>query len=359
MPESLVYVLIALLVIGGAAVAFLWRQERPTTAGPEDPAAATRAPFALIYNPSKPHDWPAILAQVTDCARAAGFDAPLVFETTPEDPGNGQAARALLAGASVVIAAGGDGTVRAVAGALAGTGVPMAIIPSGTGNLFARNIDLPLDDPAAAISIALGGTERAIDIGWLQDTDAAHDPREHPFLVVAGIGFDGEMVAETDDDLKAAIGWFAYGVGAVKGMLVPRMEVSVEIDGAPRAVTGKARTVMIANCGWLPAGFALQPDAEVDDGWLDLVTVDTRGGILGWASVGSKLLLRTFGYRGAESEVASTLEYHRGRSFRISTGYESWVQVDGDLVSETTQIAARIDPGALLVRVPPPESLSS
>ena len=360
MPEPLIYVLIALLVIVSAAWAFLRRPARPSELHGAEPATPEpRTRFALIYNPSKPHDWPTILEHAAQAASAAGFDPPLILETTTEDPGNGLAEQALRSGASMVIAAGGDGTVRAIAQALAGTGTPLAILPLGTGNLFARNINLPIDDLDEAIAIAIGGADRPVDMGWLRDLDASPAFPEHPFLVVAGIGFDGDMVAETDDDLKATIGWFAYCVGAVKGMLKPRTDVTVTIDGTPDAVTRTARTVMIANCGWLPAGVALQPDAEVDDGWLDLVTVDTRGGLIGWASLGGKLLLRTFGFRGDATEIASTLEYHRGRSFTIRTNTASWAQVDGDLVSETSAIAARIDAGALIVRVPRSDPLST
>lgn len=344
-----IYALVAVIVVAvvsGVAL-FLAGRARPS---PSEPAEASRV--ALVYNPSKPHDWPALIALLADAVRDAGLAEPLIFETTVEDPGVGQAREAIAKGADLVIAAGGDGTVRAVAEGLARTGTAMGIIPSGTGNLFARNIDLPLDDPAAAIEIALRGSERHIDIGWLRNRDARQDISEHLFLVVAGIGFDGEMVAETDPTLKKQIGWFAYGVGAVKGMLRPRMSTTVTIDDANEPIRRTARSVMIANCGWLPAGVALQPDAELDDGFLDLVTVDTRGGAIGWASLGGKLILRTVGFRGEATDIASTLEYHRGREFHIATDQTSWVQVDGDLVAESSIISARVDPGALIVRGP-------
>lgn len=338
---------IVVVVIVSAVALFLAGRATPSGSPATEPGRV-----ALVYNPSKPHDWNSLLAYFTEAVRAAELPEPLIYETTADDPGVGQSRRALSEGAELVIAAGGDGTVRAVAEALASSGTPMAIIPSGTGNLFARNIDLPIDDPTTAIDIALAGIDRTVDIGWLRDEEPDAETREHLFLVVAGIGFDGEMVAETDDGLKKTIGWFAYGVGAIKGMLRPRMRTSVTIDDAPEPLRRMARSVMIANCGWLPAGLALQPEAEVDDGWLDLVTVDARGGLFGWASLGGKLVLRTFGFRGEDIAVASTLEYDRGHTFRIVTDHTSWVQVDGDLVSESSAISARIDPGALIVRVP-------
>ena len=107
-----------------------------------DDSARYRA--ALIVNPTKTdvHD----LASTADAiCRFEGWSPPLVLETTVDDSGEGAATRALDEGVDVVIAAGGDGTIRAVASALAGTSTPMGIVPLGTGNLLARNIDLVLD----------------------------------------------------------------------------------------------------------------------------------------------------------------------------------------------------------------------
>src|ERR1700748_663256 len=93
-----------------------------------------------------------------------GWDEPLWLETTPEDPGRGQAKSAVSAGADLVLACGGDGTVTACAEGSAGTGVPLAIIPMGTGNLLARNIGLPVG-PDEALAVALGGVQRPVDAG--------------------------------------------------------------------------------------------------------------------------------------------------------------------------------------------------
>ncbi|HTD77323.1 MAG TPA: diacylglycerol kinase family protein, partial [Chloroflexota bacterium] len=104
-----------------------------------------------------------------------GWAPPLWLETTVEDPGGGQARSALAAGAEVVLACGGDGTIRHVAHVLAGSGTPLGLVPTGTANLLARNLAMVLDDPAQATRIALSGTNRALDIGrvflmgsWIQ-----------------------------------------------------------------------------------------------------------------------------------------------------------------------------------------------
>ena len=88
---------------------------------------------------------------------------PVWHYTTVEDPGTGMAEAAAVAGADLVMVCGGDGTVREVCAELAGTGIPIGIIPAGTGNLLARNLDIPLF-LRAAIDVALTGQDRAIDM---------------------------------------------------------------------------------------------------------------------------------------------------------------------------------------------------
>src|SRR5699024_3405380 len=153
--------------------------------------------------------------------RGLGLE-PLWLETTVEDPGTGQARAALEAGAEVVVAAGGGGTVRAVATALQGTGTPLGLLPVRTGNLLARHLDIPVTDLARSLEIALEGRDRPIDVAWLRVTDApsgddaAEVDTDHIFLVIAGIGFDAAMIADTDTTLKAKVGWIAYFLGGIR-----------------------------------------------------------------------------------------------------------------------------------------------
>ena len=119
--------------------------------------------------------------QVAAVCAGLGWAPPLWLPTTPEDPGTGQAREAVARGADVVIACGGDGTVRAVAQALAGTGVAMGLVPAGTGNLLARTLRLPTD-VASATRVALTGDDRAIDVGRLcaDREDPADDLSDDP-----------------------------------------------------------------------------------------------------------------------------------------------------------------------------------
>ena len=97
---------------------------------------------AVVYNPVKPGT-DAIRRHAVDRAHRHGWTDPVFIETTIDDPGAGQAAEAAASGVGLVIACGGDGTVRSVARGLIGTGVPMGVVPTGTGNLLARNLDIP------------------------------------------------------------------------------------------------------------------------------------------------------------------------------------------------------------------------
>ncbi len=129
----------------------------------EDPQLRPR--MAVVVNPTKVADLAATQRLVAGICAESGWAEPMWWETTPEDPGEGQTRAAIAADADVVCALGGDGTVRVVGSTLAGTGVPLGVLPAGTGNLLARNLLLPLDDLPAAVKVALSGRDLPIDVG--------------------------------------------------------------------------------------------------------------------------------------------------------------------------------------------------
>ncbi|GEL99389.1 diacylglycerol/lipid kinase family protein [Cellulomonas terrae] len=327
---------------------------------------ATGQLVAFVANPSK-QDVPALRTSVHAACAEQGLPEPLWFETTIADPGVGQTRAAVAQGADVVVAIGGDGTVRAVAEGLVGTGIPMGLIPLGTGNLLARNLDLPLSDPMAALRTALEGRDRTIDVGWLRVhrwqseiddpvTEAAGAladealPRDHIFLVIAGLGFDAAMVADTDEQLKARVGWIAYFVSGMRHLHGRRTRVHVRLDDQPMTST-RLRSLLIGNCGKLPGGITLLPDALLDDGWLDIAAIDTRGGIAGWAQLFGEVMLQGAGMRNDLPAKIGRIDHTRAQEVRVVVQGGEHVQVDGEIVGRVLELSARVDHAALVVRV--------
>ncbi|MFI1805349.1 diacylglycerol kinase family protein [Streptomyces griseus] len=266
-------------------------------------------------------------------------DAPFV-ETTAQDPGGGRTAEALRAGAELVVVCGGDGTVRAVADALAGTGVPLVLVPCGTGNLLVRNLDLPLS-PAEALAAGLTGEPRALDLGRIEGDGF---PAVH-FTAMAGAGLDAAMLEATSDRAKSVLGWPAYVLAGVKGLRAPRMRLTVRLDDGPE-LHRTARMVLVANVGAVQAGAAPVPAARPDDGVLDLAVFDPRGAG-GWLRAAGVLL---GGGRGAGEGRA--VEFHTFRRAELSFTRPQPREVDGDPVGPGLRLAAEVRPGALTVMLP-------
>jgi len=320
---------------------------------PEQPRTA-----AIVVNPVKV-DEPALREALAAAEKRWGWAETLWLETTEDDPGTGQAKEALERGVDVVIAAGGDGTVRTVAETLRGTGVPIALLPSGTGNLLARNLDLTLDDVENALDSAFDGGDRAIDMGVVELRDGDTPIRRHAFLVMAGVGIDAQMIAATDDDLKARHGWLAY-VKAMGKVLRDKNELRIryQLDKGTRH-SARAHTVLIGNCGSLPANVLLLPDAAVDDGEFDIIVLRPEG-FMGWLQIAVKIfwengvLRRTsVGRRlmGADHEVRA-MNYFKGSEFVMRLSRAEEVELDGDLFGRASALRTWVDPSSLTVKVP-------
>ncbi len=295
----------------------------------------------MVINPSNIADLAKLQSQITAVCAELGWAPPLWLHTTVEDPGCGQARKALDAGADVVLACGGDGTVRHVAQALAGSGTAMGLLPTGTANLLARNLAIVLNNPARAARIALSGTNRAIDVGRVLVDNGAE---EQVFLVMAGMGFDAAIMAGAPADLKARLGPLAYFVSGFRALTDPRAPITVAVDGkleSPRQV----RTVVVGNCGKLLGGLVLMPRAKPDDGLLDVVTIGPRT-IMGWLAVTERVLTRRrHGHR--------IVQHWQGRTIILNAEAPQQAQFDGDTIGEVQALRMRVDPGALLVRVAP------
>ena len=318
------------------------------------PTDARRA--AVVYNPVK-IDLDAVRAAVAAEQEAAGWAETLWFETSIEDPGGGATADALAEDVDMIIVAGGDGTVRAVAEALADHDVPLALLPSGTGNLLARNLKLTLDDLTHSLNSAFTGQDRRIDLGRIEIRRENGDTDRHAYLVMAGLGLDAKMLAHTDDELKAKIGWLAYVKAIVLALRDKnQLRIRYKLDDE-RTRSLRAHTVIMGNCGALQANILLLPDAAVDDGELDIVLLRPEG-VVSWAQIVTKIiwengvLSRTRLGRRLRTKEVRALNYIKGRRFTMLANRPELIQLDGDEFGQTTAIRTWVDPGALTVRVP-------
>ncbi len=320
--------------------------------------APDRARAAVIVNPVKV-DETALRDLVAAAEREAGWGPSLWLETSVDDPGQGAARQAVAAGATVVIAAGGDGTVRAVAEGMLDSGIPLALVPSGTGNLLARNLSLPMGRMAESVSCAFTGVDHAIDVGLAEITRADGARETHAFVVMIGIGLDAKMISATNPELKKRVGWLAYVEATARIVRdVDAVRVRYTLDGSPERAT-TVHTLLIGNCGTLPGGVLLLPEATIDDGLLDVVAMRPRN-LWGWMRVGyavaweNGVLQRTRIGRQimAADKRVRALRYFQGRRMTLRFDRAEEFEIDGEAMGEVTAIAVRVAPAALVVRVP-------
>lgn len=295
---------------------------------------------AVIYNPTKISD--KFLILVEEGLQRKGWGNTLWLETSVEDPGGAITRQAVAAQVDLVIAAGGDGTIRYVADGLAHTGIPLGLVPAGTGNLLARNLNLPLEE-VEAIEVALGGQVRQVDLVKITVDDRAP---EH-FAVMAGIGIDAVIMGETDEGLKDKVGSAAYFVAAAKALGRLPVRMTVQLDGS-RSIRRHAMLCVIGNVGTLRGNLTLIPGASPDDGLLDLYIASPRR-FRHWAKLALRLLTR-------RPKKDDQVDQHTGKRVRIMIHGKDNYQLDGDVVGESTILDAEIQPGALAICVPPAQA---
>jgi YegS/Rv2252/BmrU family lipid kinase len=263
----------------------------------------------------------------------AGLDV-LWLETTPEDPGQGATREAIAKGVDLVMAQGGDGTVMACVTGLAGTDVPLAVLPGGTGNLLATNFDIP-SDLDGAVQVALHGERRRLDVAAMG---------EDRFVVMGGIGFDAAMLRDADPRLKERLGAVAYVVSGLRQLRRRPTRFELRLDGAA-PFTRVGQGVLVGNLGRLQGGLPVMPDARPDDGLLDIAVLQTRT-LLDWARLAIGVLLRR---RRNDPE----LEVLRARRVEVRCDRPQPVERDGDPAGATEHLVVEIVPRALTLCVPP------
>ncbi len=301
---------------------------RDRTAGP------ARRRGLMLVNPNARRGPQAL--EVIDRLAAGGVDVAVERFSSPTEVSRDIVRRA--ADTDLVIVCGGDGTVREVCAELAGTGIPVGVVPAGTGNLLARNLDIPLYI-RAAIDIALTGQDRAIDMVKVSG-DGIEDSH---FMVMAGMGFDAAIMEGVNEEIKKKVGWLAYVLSALKSLMFPVTRVEISVDGG-EPTTHRARTIVVGNVGYLQAGMPLLPDAAIDDGQLDVVILYPRR-FLSWVPLAFRVLTK-------RPRTDETINRMTGQSVMIRAATEVPRQLDGDSIGPGRELRMECIHGRLLVRVP-------
>ncbi len=312
---------------------------------------------AFVINRTLLRDPRGFLRRCRSAAADRGWE-PWFAETSEADHGRLVTRRAVAAGVRLVFAAGGDGTVRACAEALAGTGVPLAIVPLGTANLTARALGVPAR-AGAAVDAGFGGRDRRIDLASIDLASADEASADEAsadgtsaggtsaggsrFAAMAGIGLDAAVVGAARGQLKRRFGWAAYAVSGLMRLSLPPRDFTVRLDdGEP--LRRRARCVVVANTGLLPGGFALLPGARLDDGLLD-VGILAPSGALGWARVAGRILAH-------DRRQDPPLECFQARRIQISAATDLPRQIDGEVAPPGRTLSVSVCPGVLVVRQP-------
>jgi YegS/Rv2252/BmrU family lipid kinase len=290
-----------------------------------------RPRYLLLVNPSAGGGRAAkLLPQLEGALRARSLDHRLVL-TTSLGHGREEARKAATAGEIPVVMS-GDGLIGQIGGVLAGGDLPMGVIPGGRGNDLARVLGIPTEIPAAVDLLAAGPT-RAIDVGEVNG---------RRFLGVASCGFDSEAnrIANQARLVKGNLVYLYAALRALAAWKPARFELA--LDGDPHSFRGYS--VAAANSKAFGGGMFIAPDAELDDGKLDIVWISDHAKLRYLAN-----LPTVFKGRHVERD-----EVHVARvtQVRISADRPFAVYADGDPIADLPA-TIRVLPQALNVIAPP------
>ena len=262
-----------------------------------------------------------------------GVTEPLWFEVPKSRKAPKQVKRALDEGADLLFIWGGDGMVQRCIDALSDSNAAIAIVPAGTANLFASNLEIP-QDIQEAVRIGLEGPRRTLDVGRMNG---------ERFAVMAGAGFDAQMIKDADGGLKDRFGRLAYVWTGTKQLGRKPFEAKIKVDGATW-FDGQASSVLIGNVGKLFAGVEAFEDARPDDGKLELGVV-TADGLLEWT--------RTIARTAIGSSSASPfVQVTKATSVQVKFDRKILYELDGGDRKPVKKLDVEIEPAAINICVP-------
>jgi diacylglycerol kinase family enzyme len=273
------------------------------------------------------------LGELREVLARAGIADPLWYEVTKSRKAPKYARRALTQGAEVIFVWGGDGTVQRCIDAVAGTGAVLAILPAGTANLLAANLQVPAD-LTQAVLVGLHGDRRRLDTGSVNG--------EH-FAVMAGAGFDARMIKDADRGMKDRIGRVAYLYAGARNLSARRVKATIEVDGR-RFFEGRISCVLAGNVSKLLGGVEAFSGARPDDGLLELGVVTAKNPVE-WARTLGRVAL-------GEAEISPFVEVTRGRRFRLRFGRRFPYELDGGARPAVKKVRIKVHPSSIKICVP-------
>jgi diacylglycerol kinase family enzyme len=287
-----------------------------------------------------------LVASIVSAVERRTGQTPIVADSTPEVA---LAALADARDAALVVVAGGDGTIRDAAERLIGSGVPMAIVPTGTANVFGAELGIPRRIEAA-IGLIESGRPMSVDVGvatWGQMTDVGpgEPTGRRAFVVACGVGFDGRVMAGATPELKRQLGFGAYLVSAARQAAHLRpVDFRIEADGVIHEFRGLI--VLLANCGQIvPRLIGPRRPIDPTDGFLEVIGIRAKGRTGGLVGLAEVLL------HDADPHVQPRSVRLRARTMLVTADPPEPAQVDGDH-HEADWLAAECVPAGLQVLRP-------
>lgn len=267
-----------------------------------------RRRFLVIHNPEAGRHHPGRLKAVIELLQARGCEVDL--RAAESDEANRKTARAAVSegGYEAVVAAGGDGTIRATASALIDTGMPLGIIPIGTGNVMAHEIGLRLDASAVAHCLIEGRTAPV-------QTGRANG---QPFVLMVGAGFDGRVANWLDIPYKRRVGRIAYAWPMLRALAKGPDRLTVTVDGVAHEAAWTVATLRRRYAG----RFLLAPQAQLHDQAVHAVLFKARGRM--------SLLTQLMEVAAGRIEQRPDVEHLSGARIEIRSDEPVPVQIDGE-----------------------------
>ena len=262
-----------------------------------------------------------------------GITDPMWFEVGKSKEAPQFAKKVRKKGAGLVFVWGGDGMVQRCMDELAGSDIPIAIVPAGTANLLATNLGIPADI-AKAVQIGLHGGRRVLDVGNVNG---------ERFAVMAGVGFDALMIRDAGKGLKDKVGEIAYVWTGAKHLRETPMVAKIRVDGA-KWFKGKASCVLVGNVGRVIGDMPVFPGATPDDGRLDVGLVTAKG-VVEWARTAARVMT-------SSPEASPFVESITAHTVDIRLEDKMAYELDGGERPPAKRLKIEVEPGVITICVP-------